>query len=903
MSFDDDYKREVLDPAKAAGDQPPEDLRVRYRLSEPLKPAEVAAAVKQVRQCWRRARGQLKYRKLIDRLEAEHRDLVPVFSAAERGELGPLTERLRGAVARSAKRFADVRARLLDAAGAVRMLAPADLTAIAKSGGVAPADLARLAQGEGIEIREPDPLPPAPPYAGYARAREALDVLGHRHLADFVLDLPEGGGAPPLRVLDGGPPGPRIDPASVARTAAEWARRARDTSSTNAETVLIALKSTDPAELLRYDVVDRLRQWHRQRASESALLHFATQGLGLHPGDARRLVFAVRREDGPAGGAAGRLRELLDAGNVHAAAELADALDAEGARGDAEILAAEARQRVSRAQELRDQARAEADPDNAWQLLADALHLVPDLPGADEHRRRLPPAPVPTLRAEPQAASPLGGQVLLSWEPSPSTAGEIGYRLVRRVGGPPTAGDEPIATGPDLNAVDPAPPINVPLYYAVAAWRGEASADLTVTGPLLIRPEPADVEVIAGDHAVTGRWQLPAEADGVRVTRTALPGPGEATTPAAPAGDSAAGRGGRHRAPERTTVAADRLGFTDREVHNETAYQYRVAAVYLDEEGHEHVTRGVVATAAPTAPPTPITALTLEPDPIDPNRLVAAFDPPSHGTPELILLPGPPPWPYGAVVPVAEVHRTGRRLAAAPGAQGLSVRARGTGVVLAITVTGAAAAIGPHTRYVSLPAPTGLTAQRRGDTVLIAFDWPPEIAEVQVTCWIGGHGGGDGAWTRGGRPHRVRLTRAGYEADGGLRVPVPDGEPVDVAVAARSGELIGTPATLTVGERQLIGYDVERTGPRWRRSLVITLSADKPVKVAELKLVVRDGKIMPTRPDDGETLASWTDVDIVGSVKLTVPEPRRTRPYWLRCFANDETLDLADPPVRRLQVS
>jgi hypothetical protein len=47
---DEEYKRQVLEPARAAGDQPPEDLRVRYRLREPLRPAEVAASVKEVRQ-------------------------------------------------------------------------------------------------------------------------------------------------------------------------------------------------------------------------------------------------------------------------------------------------------------------------------------------------------------------------------------------------------------------------------------------------------------------------------------------------------------------------------------------------------------------------------------------------------------------------------------------------------------------------------------------------------------------------------------------------------------------------------------------------------------------------------------------------------------------------------------
>lgn len=67
MAFDDDYRREVLEPARAAGDQPPEDLRVRYALADGLTAPAVAARVKEVRQCWRRARGQLKYRKLIDR--------------------------------------------------------------------------------------------------------------------------------------------------------------------------------------------------------------------------------------------------------------------------------------------------------------------------------------------------------------------------------------------------------------------------------------------------------------------------------------------------------------------------------------------------------------------------------------------------------------------------------------------------------------------------------------------------------------------------------------------------------------------------------------------------------------------------------------------------------------------
>lgn len=282
--------------------------------------------MKQVRQCWRRARGQLKYRKLIDRLEAEHRELAPLFSAAERGDLRPLEARLRGGRERGERRRGRARARLADAAGALRMAAPAELEAIARTAGVTRAELAELAAADRIEIRDPDPLPTAAPYPAFRKVQESLDVLGRRHLADFVFGTRLTG---PIRLLDGfaAPGGTlRLDKDAVAAAGAEWARRSRDTSTTHADTILAALRSgAEPADLLLFDVADRLRERLRQRASERALLQYAVEDLGVEQGDARRLVFAVVRETGPGGGLAGRLRALLDAGDVYAASELADA--------------------------------------------------------------------------------------------------------------------------------------------------------------------------------------------------------------------------------------------------------------------------------------------------------------------------------------------------------------------------------------------------------------------------------------------------------------------------------------------------------------------------------------------------------------------------------------------------
>ncbi|WP_433462499.1 hypothetical protein [Spirillospora sp. CA-128828] len=870
MAFDDDYRREVLEPARAAGDQPPEDLRVRYALEGQLAAPAVAARVKQVRQCWRRARGQLKYRKLIDRLEAEHRELAPLFAAAERGDPRALEARLRGGAERTERRRAEARARLADAAGTLRMATPAEVESIARAGGVTRAELAELAAADRVEIREPDRLPSAAPYPAYRKVRESLDVLGRRHLADFLFGERLTG---PIRLLDGfaAPGGAlRPDEDAVAAAGAGWARRSRDTSTTHADTILAALRSgAELPELLLFDIADRLRERLRQRASERALLRYAVEDLGVEQGDARRLVFAVVRETGPGGGLAGRLRALLDAGDVYAAAELADAAkiphpspDAEAS--EEEVLAAEARHRLDTALRLRETAAAEPDPDRAHRLLADALRLVRDLPGAAAHQLRLPPRPVPAARAD--AGRPNEASVRVSWEVSPSTAGEIGYHVVRqRARAPRDMRDGEVIGG----AVDERPPVNVPLYYGVFAARGEAVAAPAVAGPVIVRPEPGDVELLAGDGQITGRWRCPAEAARVVVVR------------------------------EGRTVPAGRDGFRER-VPNGRTHHYRIAAVYLDASGREVVTDGVRASATPSAPPEPVYELTAETGASDPGLVRVRFDAPGNGTVELVLSDGPPPWPRSALVPLEEVRRETRRLACTPTPGGLDVRPGAGGWLLAVTVAEGTAAIGAYHRHVNLPPPCRLVAERRGAYVHVGFDWPPDVAEVDVVYRVGREP------AQAGDPRSSEVvTRAAYDTQGGIRLAVPEDEPVELSVAA-AGTVGGTrvsgpPVTAEVAARTIVRYDVLRSGPPWRRSLTIRLTSSRPLRVARLSLVLRAGKVMPHRAGDGETLGAWEQVPVPGELSLDVPDA--SGPYWLRCFADDDVVELSDPPVRRLRVA
>lgn len=839
MAFDEQrYVREVLEPARAAGNQPPDDLRVRYALTEPLVAREVTETLKQVRMTWRKARGQLRFRRLIDRLEGDHLRLAPLFERAALGDLSGLAAELVTAEERTGARLDDLRHRLLDAAGELRMLTPGELRDI---GGEA----AELARAAGIEVREADVLPDTPPYAGYPRARDGLDALGLRHLREFLTGAPRAG-----TVLSGTKD---LRPA-VRRVGEQWSRRPHDGNRTNADTVLIALKQVGDrlGELILYDVVTRLRERRQQRASEGALLRFAVTDLGVDESDARRLVFAVLRETGPAGGLAARLRALIDAGQVHAAAELAETA---GPTGDAEILAEEARRRISAATALRQQATALvlSDPDEAWLRLADALSLVGDLPGAADLQAGLPPRAPGRVEAVTEDSV-----VTLSWATSPSRVGDVGYVVTRRVGHIPRhPGDgERLPAGAGF-ARDPAPPLNSPVHYAVFAVRGDAASVASVAGPVHVRPEPGEVFVRASDGVVAARWTCPAEAVRVLVTRDGTP------------------------------IPAERTGFRDETVRNGTTYHYRIAAAYLTADGHEIITSGVHTAATPAARPDPVLEFAVEQD--HTGRLVITYDAPRHGQVELVAMGGPPPWPAGTTLAAEEVHRAGRVLRTTPVPGGVTLRT-GPGVLVAVSVSGDVATIGAHHEHVSLTPPRELITQRRGETIMLGFDWPPDVTEAEVR-WRSGDG----------ETRRLPVGRAGYDAHGGVRLASPEGETVTIEVAAAATahgrRVTGAPVTAVVPGRTVVGYELRL--PRLRGSLVLTLTADTPVRLRRLVLVARSGP-MPQRTGDGKTVMSWDDLDV--PARLEVPMPRLSRPFWLRCFAEDATIELRDPPVRHLKV-
>src|SRR5919108_1085677 len=109
MAFDSErYRQEVLDPARARGNQPPADLLARYAVKGP-PPPDLGSHVGQVVNYWRTLGRSNVYKKLTQALLVAHEEL------AREGvlrDLEKLERRVRSERASAQERLAQ-RARVL----------------------------------------------------------------------------------------------------------------------------------------------------------------------------------------------------------------------------------------------------------------------------------------------------------------------------------------------------------------------------------------------------------------------------------------------------------------------------------------------------------------------------------------------------------------------------------------------------------------------------------------------------------------------------------------------------------------------------------------------------------------------------------------------------------------------
>lgn len=926
----DRYREEVLRPARRLGDTPPADLLVRYAVPAAAErdPERFSAHVEAVLRQWRALHQRPGvFQPLAAAMLAAHADLVAAGSLS----YAAFARRREQELAATAASLRSMAASLAAGTSLVTRSTVALLGAAAGGAAGGPAVEAALAEHGIAVVDAPVPLPPEPPDDRRSALAANLRILGLRLAAEAVFG-PERVRAG-FRILAGFEldTGERLTREVLDGVRQHTARRALDERKTALDNVLAALGSaaSDPNllfSLVFWQLADVLRPQVDAGMPQRAIAA-AAAALGLADGEAAQVALALGRRvpdrdpvDLTAEGALAAgdfvLARRLAAGRP-AADDLRGRIEEEAARFDALLAAADA-------------ARERGATEVEAELLSTVLESVGD--GRADLRERLRALPAPAPRSV--SATVREGQVHLEWRSGPARTGGLRYRVVRRCGTPartPGAGTL-VAETAELHATDPEPPPGRPLHYSVFAARyGDVWSFGTAAEPQLVLPEVQDVALHADHDSVLGSWRVPAGTAEVVVTAAAEPdrasAPGSAVdsttgsangsmagsaldstagsangSPAGSALDSTARSengsmagsafaGVRGSAPgsgagPEVPVAANLAGFLHTGVPSGVRQRYRIRTAFDDDDGRRRLSPGVTAWATVEPPPAAVTDLRARWSPGGAGgaaRLVLTWTRPASGSVVVHRHVGPPPWPAGATVTLAELSHHGRPVPPGPAdgrdtARITADHAPGRSWFTAVTVGRDRAVVGSSVSVTSAPAVERLRATRHEERVRVQWTWPDGVHLCRI------------AWEPGGGP--AECSRRRYQDDGGFEVTV---GPAPVTVSVRTvchdaqGEVVSPPVEVDVpGQDVTIRYGFRRRAAwlPWGGSSRLVLSTETTCRIPPLVVVHRPGRTLPLRAESGTAILRLPELELTAgkAFSIQVPEPEGAGESRLGCF-------------------
>jgi hypothetical protein len=911
VSFDRErYEREVLEPARLAGNEPPRDLAARYALSPELlaSPAGFAQQVSEMTMFWNALKQQRKYQRLAEALLAAHAQLGRDGLHAARVE-----EERRLAQAQLARWVTDL-------ATATSCVGSDTLQRLMRESGFGPAVVRAALLERGVRVVEQVELR-GPPTSKYHDLVTHLRVLGCRLSAEVVFeDLARHG----FRVLDGfaladtgerlqgpGPDGPlrrRLRRVELARP------DERRNAAAKVLVILLELEEQPGAldALLLWEVAQVLREVPITSLSQRALAREARE-LGLESEEADVLALSVIEAGRAAPNRANEfeLSQALGEGRLRDARRLAARL-ADGDLAPLRETVAAVERRVAELSDRAAQARGRGDHEEAAALLAEALRDAAD---DEDLAKRLQAIPPPPPGGVVQGVE--GGRVTVGWRPSPVRVGAVRYRVARGLRRWPRTVEDGAEVGSTEGnqLVDIGPPPGQPVFHGVFATRdGQLWSAPAWAGPVVVTPEVAGFRLTADHRSVTGSWEPPPGAAQVEVVRLE--------------------QGRRPSRRDGTPVpGAGLLGFTDREVEQDRTYSYRVSVVYLDQDGSRHRSPGLVASITAEAPVEAVTDLGVEvllPPPSHPTRptglagapgsrgrvgvggigltLVATWTPPRQGTVRIRVSSQHPSPGAGEQAGPGRLAALGDELPGEPerlpdGRVRLAVPAgdlRGRCQLTPVTLGRSRVVVGEAVE-VSVAGPvTDPVARRFAEVVRLSWVWPAESTLVRIRWRLASSrlpGEGEG---------RALCSRRHYEDHGGFEAVV--GREAACffleAIVQEAGREIAAPAVeVRVGGLGCaVRYGIRRAGfPGRGRTLL--LEVERPCDVPALVLVRRPGTLPPLRAEQGTTVVRVPAQRLDPSAPLAVPLELPSGRARLRLFAEAAgDVELVHPPAGELDV-
>jgi hypothetical protein len=869
------YLRDVLEPARKAGNVPPPDLYVRYGLpTGAANPAAFAAQIRAVTGYWRELKSKRTYARLADTLLAAHAGLERA------GRVTPEGFARRQARARHENigrlgRLAETEA------GAATHVGPATVARLraAAGGAVSDEDVAQALGKAGVRIVRAFPQLPASPHPKQADLAKHLAPLGRWLSAEIVFGDAVARG---FRVLGGFrlASGEALTEEAIAR-----ARRTADAlpysdpGKTHSENVLAVLRTAarQPGELdtlLLSEVTERLRQFARSGFVQKGITTQAAE-LGLDYEEAGLIAAALLAPDA-AGTARQQVESELSAGRLRNAQQLSAGLPAsEPLRERIAALDAEVVMLTRRA----DQEMARGRPEQAVRLLTEALGLARDDESLAARLAAVPPPPPRQAVARPD-----GDHVTLTWEPSPALAGQLYYRVMRGqdlAPGSPAAGTAVVTRLAQCFVTDTEAPPGAELFYSVFASRGgEAWSAPAVTPAAMFTPDVREVSVRTTASSVTATWRLHPAAESVLVARR------DDRPPKGP-GDG-------------TTVMASATDFTDTGLRTGARYYYWIAAVYRAPSGRRRHAAGWVEPVVSEPAPKAVTDLGTRTS-ADGASVLASWTRPGYGQVRLALADKPPPWPAGTLLRPEQTARLPlvREIAqrAGDGRDVVALRPPpGRSSLFALTMGHNVAAVG-NAVEVRLAEPVrSLSAHRMQDEVRLAWVWPDDATDA-VVRWPG---------------HERRCSRRAYGDEGGVTItagPAETAVEVHAVYPQPGGRLIAPGVLVRVPARGVaVHYRIRRISRLRPRQRLIELSAERETQLPALVVVESTGDYAPDDAAEGDTLQRIGPQPITATVPVRIPVEVTRRPTWLACFtdpasgANAQPILLFPPPAEEMRI-
>jgi hypothetical protein len=848
------YRLEVLEPARRAGNVPPANLYLRYGLPGDISdPRAFAKRISEVLAYWQVLKSKRTYARLAETLIAKHAELeragrlspakfVKLQAHAQREQ----TERLAG--------LAETEA------GAATHVGPVTVARLrgALGGSVTEAEVTAALRKAGVRVVEEFPDLPARPHPKVADLTQNVELLGLRLSTQVVFGDAIFAGFHVLggfRLADGR----LLGEAAIAGVRRQVdALPHSDPAKTPKENILAILTGAarNPAELsalLLSEVTERLRHLADSGFMQRAVAVQA-RALGLDEDEAG-LVAAAMLTGNTVTVVRQQVEEELAAGRLRSAQRLLSSLPA---HDELRQVIAERDAEVTRLVRQADQELAAGRPEQAARLLYEAVTIATDDAVLAERLAALPPPP-------PRGASARvnGDQVLVSWEASPALAGRLHYRVMRGLGRAPASvaeGTAVVTQTDQHHAGDAEAPPGIGLFYSVFAARGGNSwSKAAVTQSLVFAPEVTEISVDTGETSIALSWRVHPGADGVVAVRA------EGRPPLG--------------TEDGTVVEASLSGLSDAGLRTGTEYFYRIAASYRTPTGQRRSSTGIVVSAVPAPAPEAIASLEVRaPDGSDGSTAVAAaWAPPRYGQVRLVLSEKPPTWPPGTHLTLGEVAGL-RRVPGIPrrGPDGLDVLELspppGRHYLIALTTGGRDVVVGDSAEIGLVEPVRDLSASRMHDVVRLGWVWPEDATDALIH-WPGGE---------------HRCSRRVYDDEGGVTLSVGPAETqIEVcAVYSRPGGDLTAPgvrATVT-GRRLALNYRIRRTGRLHPRQRVVEIAAERPTTLPALIVVRSTGRYAPDDAAEGETVARIEPQSIMPGqpVSVTVELPKGAA--WLACF-------------------